>query len=102
MVTVFDRRSPTCVARMWHGRHLLTRRFLYLHPDLFSAVRGLGLVNSRCPCGSGAVEGCLSPWLPAWLPADDSVTPWSRRHLPACFRQPGRAPSCPRPLPRTQ
>ena len=25
-----------------------------------------------------------------------------RRHLPACFWQPGRAPSCPRPLPRTR
>jgi hypothetical protein len=36
------------------------------------------------------------------LPADDSVTPWSSPHLPACFRQPGRALSCPSPLPRTR
>jgi len=34
----------------------------------------------------------------AWADARDSAA----SHLPACFRQPGRAPSCPRPLPRTR
>ena len=35
-------------------------------------------------------------------PADDSVTPWSSSPSPGLFRQPGRALSCPRPLPRTR
>jgi hypothetical protein len=28
---------------------------------------------------------CSSPWLSAWLPADDSVTPWSSSPSPGLF-----------------
>ena len=61
------------------------RRFLYRHPASFRSVRGLGLVNARCPYGSGAPEDCPSAWLSASLPADDSVTPWSSSPPPGLF-----------------
>src|SRR5262249_1838793 len=56
--------------------NLLIRRFLYRRSVPFRTVRYLGLVNARRPFESGASESCSSPWLPAWLPADDSLTPW--------------------------
>ena len=40
-----------------------------------------GPVSSGCPGGSGTPEGCSSPW----LPADDSVTPWSSSPSPDLF-----------------
>ena len=61
------------------------RRFLYRRPVPFRTVRDLGLVNARCPCESGAPEGCSSPWIPAWLPTDDSVTPWPSSPSPGLF-----------------
>ena len=48
---------------------LLTRRYQRRRPDPFRTVRDLGLVFPGCPGGSGRSEGCLSVWLPAWLPA---------------------------------
>jgi hypothetical protein len=65
--------------------NLQIRRFLYRRPAPFGTVHDLGLVSSGCPGGSGAPEGCSSPWLPAWLPADDSVTPWSSSPSPGLF-----------------
>jgi hypothetical protein len=69
--------------------NLLIRRFQCGHPDPFRLVRGLGFVAARCSYSSGELQGRPSPWLPAWLPADDSVTPWSSAPSPAYFRQPG-------------
>jgi hypothetical protein len=68
-----------------HAPDLLIRRFLCGHPDPFRTVHDLGLVSSGCPGGSGAPKGCSSPWLPAWLPGDDSVTPWSSSPSPDLF-----------------
>ena len=48
-------------------RHLI-RRFLYLHPALFSPVHDLGLVPRGCPAASGSPGSYSSVWLPAWLP----------------------------------
>jgi hypothetical protein len=64
-VTVFDRRSPSCVARMWHGRHFQIRRYPCGHPDPFKTVRDLGLISPCCPLGSGPPEYGSSVWLPA-------------------------------------
>ena len=61
--------------------NLQIRRFLYRRPALFRTVHDLGLVSYGCPGGSGAPEGCSS----AWLPADDSVTPWSSSPSPGLF-----------------
>jgi hypothetical protein len=80
------------------ARDLLIRRFLYRHPDPFRSVRGLGLVNARCPGESGAVEDCSSPW----LPADDSVTPWSSSPSPGLFPATRPRPVLAQALPRTR
>jgi hypothetical protein len=69
----------------------LTRRFLYRRPVPFRTVRDLGLVTACCPSESGAPESCSSPWLPAWFPAGDSVTPWSSSPSPGLFRATGRS-----------
>ena len=61
--------------------NLQIRRFLYRRPAPFRTVHDLGLVSSGCPGGSGAPEGCSF----AWLPADDSVTPWSSSPSPGLF-----------------
>ena len=82
-VTVVALDRPSHRAR--GGHDLLIRRFLYRRPDPFRAVHDLGLVSSGCPGGSGAPKGCSCPWLPAWLPADDSVTPWSSSPSPDLF-----------------
>ena len=52
----------------------------------------------------GSLPPRLDPTALVWLrfTEDASWRPGPRRHLPACFRQPGRALSCPRPLPRTR
>ena len=81
----------------WVVDHLI-RRFLCGRPDPFRTVHDLGLVSSGCPGGSGVPEGCSSPWLPAWLPADDSVTPWSSSPSPDLFSGNLAAP-CPVPGP---
>src|SRR6266705_697582 len=47
VVTVFDRPSPSCVARMWHGRHLLIRSSMCGHPGSFRSVRDLGNPDSH-------------------------------------------------------
>jgi hypothetical protein len=48
---------------------LLTRRFLYGHPDPFRSVRYLGLAAARCSHPSGELRARSTVWLPAWLPA---------------------------------
>ena len=63
------------------ARDLLVRKFLSGVRPPFRSVRDLGLVSSGCPGGSGAPEGCSSPW----LPADDSVTLWSSSPSPVLF-----------------
>jgi hypothetical protein len=60
---------------------LLIRRYLCGRPAPFRSVRDLRLVPARCSGESGAPEGCSSPW----LPADDSVTPWSLSPSPGLF-----------------
>jgi hypothetical protein len=65
--------------------NLLTRRFQCGHPDPFRSVRDLGLAAARCSYSSGELQGRSSPWLPEWLPADDSVTPWSSSPSPGLF-----------------
>jgi hypothetical protein len=105
---LLDQRTPS-VLRGLHRTalncnpncNLQIRRFLYRHPASFRSVRGLGLVNARCPYGSGAPEDCPSAWLSASLPADDSVTPWSSSPPPGLFPATWPRPvlSCPRPPP---
>jgi hypothetical protein len=50
----------TPVRRRASGTPGLIRRFLSRHPASFRSVRGLGLVSSGCPGGSGALEDCSS------------------------------------------
>jgi hypothetical protein len=78
-VTVTVPERPPDRARGGHDP--LIRRFLYRRPAPFRTVHDLGLVSSGCPGGSGTPEGCSSPW----LPADDSVTPWSSSPSPDPF-----------------
>ena len=54
-------------------------------PDLFRSVCDVGLVPGRCSCESGISKSCSPRWLPAWLPVDDGVTPWSSSPSPGLF-----------------
>jgi hypothetical protein len=55
--------APAC-----RGRRHLIRSSMSGHPYPFRLVRDLGFVSPGCPGAFGASRGCLSVWLPAWLP----------------------------------